>query len=78
MSRPQQYDVFRPAALPSASLGRRPLQTTTTAQAVPGAEKADAASELDRVYEAWNARIDKEVQAVAGGLRELVALADVS
>jgi mediator of RNA polymerase II transcription subunit 22 len=76
MSRPQQYDVFRPGALPSASLGRRPPPPSG-----PGAlleEKVDSASELDKVYDGWNVRIDKEVQAMAGGLRELVALADVS
>jgi hypothetical protein len=77
--RPSTYDVFRPSALPSASLGQRGaapvagLATDDSAVAV-----RDAEGELKRASEAWNKRIDKEVKAMAGGLKDLVSLADVS
>lgn len=77
MSKQQQYDLFLPQALPSASLGHKRLVPT---QGRPDLTTEDASTkaELDRVYDAWNTRIDKEVKAVAGGLKELVELADVS
>ncbi|KAL1406190.1 hypothetical protein Q8F55_007879 [Vanrija albida] len=75
----RQYDVFNPSALPTASLGRRGLRPAPRAGGLDAADaKRTPDAELDRVYDEWNVRIDKEVKAVASGLGELVALADIS
>ncbi|KAK4685822.1 hypothetical protein P7C73_g4315, partial [Tremellales sp. Uapishka_1] len=58
-------DSLVPSSLPSANLGRR-----------GHAKQADPTSS-DKFQEDWNGRIDKEVKALSGGLRELVALADI-
>ncbi|TXT08670.1 hypothetical protein VHUM_02798 [Vanrija humicola] len=75
----RQYDVFRPSALPSASLGRRlrPVAAKSGLDAAASTTRTPD-GELDRASDAWNARIDKEVKAVAEGLGELVKLADIS
>ena len=82
-----QTDSLNPSALPSALLGqrRRPQQGSSSANAfLNEADRADLPLgqrndlELDKVAEAWNARIDKEVKAVVGGLKEIVTMADVS
>ncbi|WOO83702.1 uncharacterized protein LOC62_05G007224 [Vanrija pseudolonga] len=74
----KQYDVFQPSALPSASLGRRSARPIARNGLEAAAAVKTPDSELDRVSEAWNARIDKEVKAVASGLGELVELADIT
>jgi hypothetical protein len=80
-----QTDSLNPSALPSAILGqrRRPQQTTSNTflrdgqvTNLPLGERNDI--ELDKVAEAWNVRIDKDVKAVVGGLKEIVTMADVS
>lgn len=80
-------DALNPSALPTGLLGhrRRQNQHDRTARddpSGPGGQPLPLGArndlELDKVAEAWNVRIDKEVKAVAGGLKELVAMADVS
>lgn len=71
----RKYDTYVPSALPSASLGRRrgpPIGGTRT---FGDDEPTD---ELEKSYQQWNTRIDKEVKSVVEGLGDLVRLADVS
>ena len=71
-----QTDSLRPSALPTASLGRsRPLSRPDPSGGEDG--EASTSNQTEMFYADWNTRIDKEVKAVAGGLRELVELADV-
>lgn len=77
--RPFQTDALNPSALPGSS--RRHLPS----RPLPGLDPdADTLADGDRQkvllqaeYEEWNQRIDREMKACAGGLKELVSLADV-
>jgi hypothetical protein len=79
-----QTDSLNPAALPSSTLGRRrPPAASTSAFDPDPSGTAGPSSDPDaatraRFHEEWNVRIDKEVKALAGGMREIVDLADVS
>ncbi|BEJ18117.1 hypothetical protein CspHIS471_0703940 [Cutaneotrichosporon sp. HIS471] len=66
-----KYDTYVPSALPSASLGRRrpPIGERTF-------EHEDG-DDLDKAYNDWNIRIDKEIKAVVEGLGDLARLADI-
>lgn len=72
-------DSLNPSALPSSTLGRRraaPAGSSAADGYAVAGDDPDAARE--RFHEEWNVRIDKEVKAVAGALKEIVDLADVS
>jgi hypothetical protein len=78
-----QTDAINSSALPVSTLGKRrpppPLASVfdndNNAAAGPSSDPDKAARE--KFHEDWNVRIDKEVRSLAGGLRELVDLADV-
>lgn len=61
------HDIYRPSALPSATLGRG----TSQAQHTP------LEQQLDQAEERWNVRIDRVVKAMATGLKEIIQLAEV-
>ena len=77
-----QTDALNPSSLPTASLGRpRPLSRFNPPSTDPNLDNLAIGQRqqavLDRVHEEWNGRIDREVKAVAGSLKDLVNLADV-
>ncbi|KAK8865756.1 hypothetical protein IAR55_000903 [Kwoniella newhampshirensis] len=89
---PFKTDSLNPASLPRATLGlRRHPGSGPSASSAGGlfTDPNGASSEsispderakraLEKEYERWNERIDKEMKGVVQGLKDLVALADIS
>jgi hypothetical protein len=75
-----QTDSLNPTALNSGVLGRKrhggPSSHSFLADDPNATTNPDAAR--DKFANDWNVRIDREMRAVSGGLKELVELADVS
>jgi hypothetical protein len=76
-----QTDALHSVALPSSTLSRRrPPPPTSSAfddNAKAGPSSDPDALSREKFHQDWNIRIDKEVKSLAGGLREIVDLADV-
>ena len=75
-----QTDSLNPTALNSGVLGRRRAGPSTHSHSFLDSGDTDASNPdavRDKFAADWNTRIDKEMRAVSGGLKELVETADV-
>lgn len=74
-----QTDSLNPTALNTGVLGRKRVGPSTHSfLADDPSSSVNPNAERDKFAADWNVRIDREMRAVSGGLKELVELADVS
>jgi hypothetical protein len=76
-----QTDSLNPTALNTGVLGRKrggpSTRTHTFLNNDDDANARDPDAARNKFAADWNTRIDREMRAVSGGLKELVELADV-
>ena len=80
MSKPFETDALNPSALPSAARGRGSRAASGSGYDNQGESSTSGLrydQELKKFHDDWNIKIDREIKDVAGGLTDLIDLAQL-